>query len=409
MEYSGSNTERQAPGAGAKLGAADMTGSDRRIPDRIPDRLALRLALLYAAVASLWILVSDRFVDVLGLSRGVERDVSSLKGLGFVLVTAVFLFVFARRWARRLDLFQRRYWRLFENASEGITLFQVERDEHGALADLVVADVNPIQAERTQTPRRQTLGSRMTRQAGPDERLRSYFDLVAGGVAAGHAVRAELRVSSENAHELLVAYPIETDLWALAAMDVTETRRAEEVLRKQEEHLRQAYVDVIDAVTGGKLILLPEDDLATQLGAPLCIPTRVKDAAQVSSARRVVAQAAAAGFPGWNDFGDLLSPVCEALNNAVKHAQGGTYQVYAKDGRLQVAIVDEGPGVDFRTLPKATLTPGFSTAASLGMGFTIMLQLCDRVLLSTRPGRTEIVLEVEADSEAAAQLLTSIA
>jgi hypothetical protein len=44
-------------------------------------------------------------------------------------------------------------------------------------------------------------------------------------------------------------------------------------------------------------------------------------------------------------------------------------------------------------LPRATLVPGFSTAASLGLGFTIMLQLCERVLLTTRPGHTVVVLE----------------
>jgi anti-sigma regulatory factor (Ser/Thr protein kinase) len=68
-----------------------------------------------------------------------------------------------------------------------------------------------------------------------------------------------------------------------------------------------------------------------------------------------------------------------------------------------VAIADDGPGIDFRTLPKATLVPGFSTAASLGMGFTIMLQLCERVLLSTRPGRTVVVLEFAAAREPALQ------
>jgi len=64
-----------------------------------------------------------------------------------------------------------------------------------------------------------------------------------------------------------------------------------------------------------------------------------------------------------------------------------------------VAVTDRGPGIDFRTLPKATLTPGFSTAASLGMGFTIMLHLCERVLLSTQPGHTSVVLELAADGE----------
>jgi len=75
-----------------------------------------------------------------------------------------------------------------------------------------------------------------------------------------------------------------------------------------------------------------------------------------------------------------------------------------RDDLLQVLIRDDGPGIDFRTLPKATLVRGFSTASSLGMGFTIMLQSCERVLLATRPGRTSIVLEFasrEAGVEAA--------
>jgi anti-sigma regulatory factor (Ser/Thr protein kinase) len=88
--------------------------------------------------------------------------------------------------------------------------------------------------------------------------------------------------------------------------------------------------------------------------------------------------------------------VCEALVNALRHAGGGTYQLFAADDKLQVLIRDEGPGIDFRTLPRATLQRGFSTASSLGMGFTIMLQVCERVLLSTHPGRTSLVLEFAA-------------
>jgi anti-sigma regulatory factor (Ser/Thr protein kinase) len=370
--------------------------------------MAVRLSVAYAVVASLWILLSDRVVEALRLPLGAERTIGSLKGMGFVLVTAAVLFFFTARWATRLQASQARYWRLFENATEGIVVFSVRRGNHGELSDLLVSDVNSIQLERTRSTRDQMIGRRMTRQRGPDERLRSYFDLVASAVAAGHPVEAELRIASEDAHELLSAYPIEPDLWALAALDITQTRRAEEALRKQEESIRHAYVDVLDAVTGGKLILLTEEDLAAELGAPLCIPTQISKPAQLAEARQLMTDAARAGFPEWTDLTDLLSPACEAMSNALKHGHGGTYQVYAKDGRLQVAVSDEGPGIDFRTLPRATLVPGFSTAASLGMGFTIMLQLSDRVLLSTRPGHTEIVLEVEAGSEAAVQMMTAL-
>lgn len=83
--------------------------------------------------------------------------------------------------------------------------------------------------------------------------------------------------------------------------------------------------------------------------------------------------AAVERFPDWAAATDLRAPVGEALVNALRHAGGGSYQVFARGDALQVLVRDEGPGIDFRMLPRATLR-GFSTASSLGMGFTIMLQ-----------------------------------
>ena len=64
----------------------------------------------------------------------------------------------------------------------------------------------------------------------------------------------------------------------LSATDVTELREAERALRRQEEGIRQAYVDVLDAVTGGKLILLTDEQLADELGTPLGQPARLRRA-----------------------------------------------------------------------------------------------------------------------------------
>ena len=122
---------------------------------------------------------------------------------------------------------------------------------------------------------------------------------------------------------------------------------------------------------------------------------------ELSEARTAIDGSAAGEFPDWAPHADIRTPVCEALVNAINHAGGGTYQLFIRDGRLQVLVRDDGPGIDFRTLPKATLVRGFSTASSLGMGFTIMLQGCARVLLSTRPGRTSVVLEFAPDEAAA--------
>jgi ligand-binding sensor protein/anti-sigma regulatory factor (Ser/Thr protein kinase) len=289
---------------------------------------------------------------------------------------------------------EKRYRRLFDNTTEGLIVFRVLRDAGDDMHDLRVVDLNPALAAQAHTTREQMIGRRMSTCDEGDERLRAYFDLVAGALVFGQSARSELCVQAEDAYELLAAYPAGRDLWALSAMDVTDIRRAEQALRRQEEGIRQAYVDVLDAVTGGKLILLTEEAVAGELGEPLSDVMSISSPAQLAEARRMLVDAADLRYPGRIPHTDLLSPVCEALDNALKHAQGGTFQVFAREGCIQVAITDDGPGIDFRTLPKATLVPGFSTGASLGMGFTIMLHLCERVLLCTRPGRTEIVLEV---------------
>ena len=125
---------------------------------------------------------------------------------------------------------------------------------------------------------------------------------------------------------------------------------------------------MIDAVTGGKLILLTDDELAGQLGVPLTQPEQVTAPSELAAARGAIAGTAAERFPDWAPHADVRTPVCEALVNALRHAGGGTFQLFARDETLQVLIRDEGPGIDFRMLPHATLQRGFSTAASLGHG-----------------------------------------
>ncbi len=296
---------------------------------------------------------------------------------------------------------EERYRRLFDNAAEGLIVFRVERGPGGEVDDVVVIDLNPTQSARTHIARERLVGRRLSECDGSDERLRAYFDLITEAAAAGRSARCEVCLRTEDAYELLTAYPTGGDLWALSAVDVTELREAEQALRRQEEGIRRAYVDVLDAVTGGKLILLTEEQLAGELGTSLGDAVAFSAPGQLADARRTVVGAAERSYPGLIRHTDLLSTVGEALDNALKHARGGAYQVFAKGNSLQVKISDEGPGIDFRTLPRATLVPGFSTTASLGMGFTIMLQLCERVLLTTRPGYTAVVLEIAAHREPA--------
>lgn len=165
-------------------------------------------------------------------------------------------------------------------------------------------------------------------------------------------------------------------------------------LRQKDLAVRQGYVDVLDAVTGGKLILVTDDELEDALGEVVLSPQRLNDAKVLSSARRTVSE-----YLSNFDLADpdsVLLAVSEALTNAVKHGGEGEYTIYESGRCIQVVVRDFGSGIDFRELPKATLIQGFSTTSTMGLGFTIMLEVADRVLLSTGATGTVVVLEVEA-------------
>lgn len=175
-------------------------------------------------------------------------------------------------------------------------------------------------------------------------------------------------------------------------------RQSQSELRQKEIAVRQGYVDVLDAVTGGKLILTTDVELERWLGTPLLDLRPLESAECLSDARRAVADA----LPqlAFDEKNSLILATSEALTNAVKHAGGGEYGVFQSGDCLQVLVRDFGPGIDFRTLPKATLVQGFSTTNTMGVGFTIMLEVADRVLLTTDASGTTVVLEIQVSADA---------
>lgn len=167
-----------------------------------------------------------------------------------------------------------------------------------------------------------------------------------------------------------------------------------ERLREKDLAIRRAYVDVIDAVTGGKLVLLTPEELKDLFGELINAPARVECEAGMAEDRHRMQSLLASLDRQVRDVDGLVLAASEAITNACKHARSGRWSVRVNERCVQVAIQDMGAGIDFKTLPKATLAAGFSTKVSLGMGFTIMLEICDRILLATEPGFTCIVLEM---------------
>jgi anti-sigma regulatory factor (Ser/Thr protein kinase) len=174
-------------------------------------------------------------------------------------------------------------------------------------------------------------------------------------------------------------------------------RIAQESVRERDRAVRQSYVDVLDAVTGGRLVLLTSEEMESELGEPVLGPRRISELSEMGRAR---AEVAATFEPlGVSGRDALIVAFGEALTNALTHAGEAEYGVAQMNGCVHLFVRDHGAGIDFRHLPKAALVQGFSTTNSLGYGFTIMLDVTDRVLLCTGDSGTSVVLEVEARSD----------
>ena len=183
-----------------------------------------------------------------------------------------------------LNTSEAKYRRLFETAKDGILILDADTSE--------ITDVNPFLMEMLGYSRAELLGKKLW-----DIGL---FKDIAASKSAFQTLREERHVRYENlpldAEEgrsvevefVSSAYAVNgRQVIQCSIRDITERNQAEQALRAQEERIRQAYVDVLDAVTGGKLILLTDEALAVELGQPLggCAPHHLAGRAGQGGAR----------------------------------------------------------------------------------------------------------------------------
>ena len=91
----------------------------------LPGRLApLRLAVFYALLAAVWIALSDQVLEWLVPSREVLSQWQSYKGWAYVLVTALLLYVLARRELAALLSSEDRYRSLVDLSPDSIWITQ---------------------------------------------------------------------------------------------------------------------------------------------------------------------------------------------------------------------------------------------------------------------------------------------
>jgi GAF domain-containing protein/anti-sigma regulatory factor (Ser/Thr protein kinase) len=186
----------------------------------------------------------------------------------------------------------------------------------------------------------------------------------------------------------------------------------QEALQHSEMQKKQFYRDVLYCITNGKLVLSDREELLRDWESQTQILV-IEAADDVKTCRDYVyEQARAAGIEAEERLNDLCLCTSEATTNALKHAGGGWMSVGQRDDFLRVWVCDHGNGIDTLRLPHSTLLRGFSTHRSMGLGFTLMHEMSDRLCLATDDRGTLLILELaihpESQLEQAFSMLNSV-
>lgn len=200
----------------------------------------------------------------------------------------------------------------------------------------------------------------------------------------------EEAVSREN-NSFLISVGIQAGLALQNAINVKH--RLEE-----EANRRTFYRDALNALTSGKLVFCERDELDEHwedCGEEVANLDLVENA-DVPTSRHIAEELMKAnGFLEERVF-DMATCVSEAATNVVKYGPPGKMIVKVEDEAIHFRLDDVGPGIAFSNLPKAVLLSGFSMGStpSLGLGYSVMLEMCDCVYLCTGNDGTSLILEM---------------
>ena len=359
------------------------------------DKIALRITLIYAVIAAVWILLSYLFIAPVQDSRAFII-LSVLKGWIFVIVTSALLYVLVQRTVARITNTQAQMQLLFNSVVDGMYLFKI--DASGKMGKLI--DVNEGAIKQTGYTRAELM-------SGPP-----YFLIPEDQVPAVEKALEQLFSEGQVLFETFMRtksgslVPVEVNsrivqingdtIGISVARDITERKRIEEERRQAalalERDKRRFYKETILAVTGGKFELCEPEESSCIIQNPE-FAMEVKKLDDVAKARREVIRYCREQGLSEDLAEDFEIAVGEALANAIKHTGSGRIKAGKRGVDVWVAIIDHGTGIDTFALPKVAIMPGYSTKASMGLGYTLMLEVSDRVSLTTGPSGTIVILE----------------
>ncbi len=213
---------------------ADLRRTHDQLKIERPKLGSRTIALLYFAFSSCWILLTDRLVHRLGLSNIQLLKVSEAKGILFISLSTLLMYVLVEKALRQRHSLEAAYWQLVETAQEGVWSVDAE-------GKTVFANEN--MAAILGTSQGEMIGKSIlpfVPQEKKDELLNRLLRRERG--LQEHYEFALLRADGAQVWTLLRVSPVfrhgqHTGSLALVS-DITERKRAEEALRRLNRELR---------------------------------------------------------------------------------------------------------------------------------------------------------------------------
>lgn len=173
--------------------------------------------------------------------------------------------------------------------------------------------------------------------------------------------------------------------------DISKRKLLESQLLAAEIEKKTFCCHLLNTVTRGKFHLVDELDMPRR--GQLLLELDLSHREAFRELREAVYQMGVSEGMEEERASDLVVAVGEAAGNAIKHGELGLARVRRDEHRLQIEVTDRGPGIRAEDLPASILQTGFSTKVSLGMGYSLMLELVDQIWLASQPGGTTVQLE----------------
>lgn len=399
-------------------------------------RIPFKIAAIYGVLAALWILFTDAFVAASVPSPELQHTLSTLKGWAFVAVTAVILYVWMRRYVLRLEEEERavretndRLTAIVDTVPSGILILDtsgrftfanevarrvlrltgphiIERTFDDTAWDLRTIDGQPLPRERVPFAVVMRTGeavfdSRFTIappdgtpmllsvNAAPLRDVHGAITSVLGTVDdVTEQYEAERRIVHTNrlysmlsqTNEAIVRIRDVDELYAEACRITVEYALAEKIHDKAED-LKLLIEQLLEAASiqaGSTRISLQQadvDELVRGIAERVTPPEGIEFRVEVE-----------AGLPAvFIDRQRLAQAVERLLGNAFKYSpNGGSVVLSARrqDGRLLIAISDEGVGISAEELPdifERFTQADMSTTRRFG-GFGLGLYMAKRLV-----------------------------